>query len=162
MKIINEKGKLFGIINIIDLIVILAIVLLVGGGVKRAKTNKPEIITETKKALIEFEISDIRTPSVEALEVGDMLYTSDKGEEFGKVVHKKIEPSKELVETRDGKLVFAEVPEKYDVTLMIEVQAKDTPDSVVVVGEQVRIGQQFKFKNKKIVINGIVLRVDFE
>ncbi len=37
MKIIDNKGKLFGLINIIDLAVILIFVLLIGGGVKRLK-----------------------------------------------------------------------------------------------------------------------------
>ena len=77
MKIINEKGKLFGIINIIDLIVLLVIVLLVGGGVKRMN-KKPAVVAETKKALITIEVSDIRTPTVDGIVVGEPLYHYDK------------------------------------------------------------------------------------
>ncbi len=49
MRIVNEKGKLFGIINIIDLAVILIIALLIVGGTKRMKKN-PGIAAETKKS----------------------------------------------------------------------------------------------------------------
>lgn len=161
MRIIDEKGKLFGIINIIDLTVLLIIVLLVGGGIKRAKT-KPELITETKKALITVEVSEIRKPTVDALVVGDSFYHYDKGVLLGKIVDKKVEPYKEAVESGDGKWVLAEVPEKYVVKLTIEADAKVTPDLVSVEGEHIRVGTQFRLKNKKVAIFGTILDVEVE
>ena len=96
MKIINEKGKLFGIINIIDLGVILIIALLIGGGAKRMKKN-PGITAETKKALITIEVSDVRTPTVDGIVIGDPLYHYDKGEKIGDIVDKKVENYKSLL-----------------------------------------------------------------
>jgi len=161
MKIINEKGKLFGIINIIDLIVIVVLALLITGGVKRVKTTRPDMVSETKKATVTIEISEIRNATVEGLAVGDPIYHYDKGNYFGKIVDVKVEPFKEAVES-DGKWVNREVPEKYVATLTVEAEAVETPDVVIIGGEQTRIGHQFRLKNKKVAVFGTILGVEVE
>lgn len=161
MKIINEKGKLFGIINIIDLIVIVVLALLITGGVKRVRTTRPDMVSETKKATVTIEVSEIRNATVEGLVVGDPIYHYDKGNYFGKIVDVKVEPFKEAVES-DGKWVNAEVPEKYVATLTVEADAVETPDVIIIGGEQTRIGHQFRLKNKKVAVFGTILGVEVE
>lgn len=161
MKVVNEKGKLFGIINIIDLAVILIVALLAVGGAKRMKKS-PVATTESKKALITVEVSNVRTATVDGLVVGDPLYHYDKGQEFGKIVNKEVEPYKEPVESGDGRWILAEVPEKYAVILTIEANAKENADVVVVGGEQTRIGAQFRFKNRNVAVFGTVLGMEIE
>ena len=160
MKIINEKGKLFGIINIIDLIVILVIALLVVGGAKRIVKSRPEVISEVKKATVTIEISDIRKPTVEGFAIGDPIYHYDKGQYLGKIVDKKVTEYREKVESGDGKWNLAVVPEKYVATLTVEADAKETTEAIIVGGEQMRIGAQFRLKTKKATAFGTVLGVE--
>ncbi|MDR7871277.1 MAG: DUF4330 domain-containing protein [Tissierellaceae bacterium] len=157
MKIINEKGKLFGLINIIDLSVVLILGLLIVGGAKRMQ-SKPIIVSESSKAHITYEVQDIRMVSVDNIEVGDPLYHYDKGEFVGTIVEKEVQPFTEPLE-RDGEWVNAEVPEKYTVTFKVEADVKDNPDVVVVGGEQTRVGIQYRLKNKKIAFFGTVLGI---
>lgn len=161
MKIIDEKGKLFGIINIIDLGVILIIALLIGGGAQRMKKN-PGIAAETKKALITIEVSDIRTPTVDGIVVGDPLYHYDKGGLIGEIIDKKVENYKEPVESGDGRWISADVPDKYAVTMVVEADVKENPDVVIAGGEQIRIGTQFKLKNRNIAVMGTILGVEVQ
>lgn len=158
MKIINEKGKLFGIINIIDLSVLLIIGLLVIGGAKRMKT-KPIIVSETTKAIVTFEVSNVRMASVKNINVGDPIYHYDKGGYIGEIIEVNYEAYKEPVEL-NGKWVNAEVPEKYVVIFKVEADVRDNPDVVVVGGEQTRIGAQYRLKNKKIACFGTVLDIE--
>ncbi|NLW40856.1 MAG: DUF4330 domain-containing protein [Tissierellia bacterium] len=161
MKIMDEKGKLFGIINIIDLTVILVIALLVFGGVKRLKA-RPVSIAEDKKALLTIEVSDIRKPTVDSIVVGDPLYHYDKGQLIGTIVDKKVEPYKEPVESGDGRWILAEVPEKYAVIMTVEASVKENPDVVIAGGEQVRVGAQFRVKNRNVTFFGTILGVEVE
>lgn len=161
MKIINEKGKLFGIINIIDLGAILIIALLIGGGAKRMKKN-PGIAAETKKAFITVEVSDIRTPTVDGIVIGDPLYHYDKGERIGEIIDKKVENYKEPVESGDGKWISADVPDKYVVLMTVEADVKENPDVVIAGGEQIRIGTQFKLKNRNVAVMGTILGVEVQ
>lgn len=160
MKIINEKGKLFGIINIIDLSVLLILALLVVGGAKRMKT-KPITVADTSKAIVSFEVSNVRVPSVENIVVGDPIYHYDKGTYIGNIIEVSHEPYMEPVESGD-KWVNAEVPGKYVVTFKVEAEVKDNPDVIVVGGEQTRIGAQFRLKNKKVAVFGTVIDIEIK
>lgn len=160
MKIVNEKGKLFGLINIIDLMVILILALIVVGGASRLKT-KPIVVNEDSKAVITFEVSDVRMATVENIVVGDPIYHYDKGEFIGNITDVKVEPYKEPVEL-DGKWVNAEIPEKYVATFTVDAEVRDNPEVIVSGGEQTRIGIQFRVKNKRIAFFGTVMKIEVQ
>ncbi len=160
MKIIDKKGKIFGFINIIDLVVILILGIVIVGGVSRFRKAAPQIVEQNQKALIELEVSEIRQPSVDGLQVGDELFHYDKGQYFGKIVDIKIENFKEAVSTSDGKIVLADVPGKYNALVYVEANAVDTTNAIVVGGEQLRIGAQYRLKNKKVAVFGTIFKVD--
>lgn len=155
MKIINEKGKLFGIINVIDLSVLLILALLIVGGAKRMKT-KPIIVSEETEAIVDFQVTDVRMASVENIVVGDPVYHYDKGGYLGEIIEVSYEPYREPLE-KDGEWINAVVPEKYIVDFKVEASVKDNPDVILVGGEQTRIGTQYRLKNKKIAFFGTVL-----
>ena len=158
MKIINEKGKLFGLINVIDLVVVLILGLLIVGGVKRMQT-KPIIASESSKALITFEIIDVRMPTVEGIVEGDPLWHYDKGEYLGIIAEKEVLPYTEPLES-NGEWVNAEVPDEYSVIFKVEADVSNNQDVIVAGGEQTRIGIEYRLKNKKIAIMATVLGVE--
>lgn len=160
MKIVNEKGKLFGLINIIDLIVVLILALIVVGGASRLKT-KPIIVNEDSKAVITFEVSDVRMATVENIIVGDPIYHYDKGGFIGNITDVKVEPYKEPVES-NGQWVNAEIPEKYVATFTVDADVRDNPDVIIAGNEQTRIGVQFRVKNKRIAFFGTVMKIEVQ
>lgn len=162
MGLINKEGKLFGIINIIDLAVIVLISVVVIGGAFRFKKAAPQVISEGQKALVTVEISEVRQPTVDGIEVGDEFYHYDKGQYFGKIVKKEVENYKEAVPTSEGKLVLSDVPEKFKLLLSIEASAVNSKDHLSIGGEQIRIGTQYRLKNKNISAFGTVFKVDIE
>lgn len=160
MKIINEKGKLFGIINIIDLTVLIVLALIIVGGAKRMK-SKPIVSNESSKAIITYEVSDIRMVSVENIVVGDPIYHYDKGVYIGDIIEVEHKPFLEPVEG-NGEWINAEVPEKYVAVFKVEADVRDNPDVIIAGGEQTRVGAQFRLKNKRIAFFGTVLEVDVQ
>ncbi len=158
MKIINEKGKLFGIINIIDLSILLIIGLIIVGAFMRMRT-KPIIANETTEGIITFEIADIRMVSIENMIVGEPMYFYDKGTYIGEIIDVSYEPYKEVVEF-EGKWISAEVPEKYVALLKVKSNVKDSPDVVIAGGEQIRVGALMRLKNKSVTFFGTVLGVE--
>lgn len=160
MKLIDKKGKIFGIINIFDLAVVLMLGLLVVGGFHRLKTSRGQIIVEDQKAIVQFEVNEVRQSTVDAIEVGDIFLHYDKGQHFGKIVDKQVESFREVVDTGDGKLVLADVPEKFNVIVYVEANAVNTEDAIIIGGEQIRIGTQYRLKNKKIAVFGTILGIE--
>lgn len=160
MKIIDRKGKIFGLVNIIDLAVILILGLVIVGGVYRFKKSAPQIVVQDQKALVKIEVEEIRQPSVDGLKVGDDLYHYDKGQYFGKIVDMEVENFKEAVSTSDGRIVLADVPGKYNAILYVEANAVNTTNTIEVGGEQIRIGSQYRLKNKRVAVFATVFNVD--
>lgn len=160
MKIVNEKGKLFGLINIIDLAVLLVLVLLIIGGAQRLKT-RPIVTSESSNAIITFEVSDVRLTTVENIIEGDPIYHYDKGGFIGNIEEVTYEPYKEPVEF-EGKWVNAEVPDKYVATFKVNAEIKDNPDVIVAGDEQVRIGVEFRVKNKNIALFARVMEIEVQ
>ncbi|MCQ2559900.1 MAG: DUF4330 domain-containing protein, partial [Clostridia bacterium] len=75
MKIINEKGKLFGIINVVDLLVILLIVLIAAGATYKTANNAAS--GSSQKVEYTILLQCIRPEPAEAITVGDKLVANN-------------------------------------------------------------------------------------
>jgi hypothetical protein len=131
MKLIDEKGRLFGKINIFDLIVLLAIVIVVGGvGYKliqrgRSTTNP----TATKAYIVTVKCSGMPDSFDDALKKDDRIYYDLDGFPGAKIVNIKEVPAVITIQTDAGELVEAESPALKDVYVDLEVADKlDDPD----------------------------------
>ena len=159
MKIIDKKGRLFGLINIIDLLVILLLIALVAVGAKRFGNKGPVGEVTTKKGVITAEIKDVRDVTANNIKVGDPIYDYDKGTYLGKIASAEVEPYKDTTEYQ-GKFYNSEVPGKYRVLMTIDADVKDTQDFYQVGTEQVRIGAEMRIKNKRIATFMTILGVE--
>ena len=159
MKIIDKKGRLFGLINIIDLLVIVLLIALVAGGAKRFGNKGPVGEVTTKKGVITAEVKDVRDVTANNIKVGDPIYDYDKGTYLGKIASAEVEPYKDTTEYQ-GKFYNSEVPGKYRVTMTIDADVKDTQDFYQVGTEQVRIGAEMRIKNKRIATFMTILGVE--
>lgn len=160
MKLIDEKGKLFGLINIVDLLVVLVIVLAVGGvGYKLKARGTASISAKTEDVELLVNISDVRQATVDAIKVGDKFNHYNKNAYFGEIKEINVVPHKEAVSKSDGTIVMAPVPDKFDINLVFASKATVSDSVVVVGGEHTRVGVQFSLKNKNIAFAGTVMKI---
>lgn len=145
MVILDEKGKLFGKINIIDLLVI--IVLIVGlafGGYKIL--SRYFIHTDYENYVVVLRAEDVHPEMVDAIRIGDDLI-----ERSGAIVGTVIEPrpyltdSEVYVQNREGKIETSIQPKLKD--LMITVLVK-TP-----------VGQRIRYNTNNLLIGS---RLEYE
>lgn len=149
MKIIDKRGRLFGLINIVDLLIIVLLLALVAVGVKRFGNKAAVGEATTKKGVITAEIKDVRDVTAKNVKVGDPIYDYDKGTLIGKIITAEVEPYKDKTEYQ-GKFYNAEVPGKYRVIVTLDADVKETQDFYQVGTEQIRIGAEMRIKNKSI------------
>lgn len=158
MRLIDGKGRLFGIINIIDLLVLLAVLALAVFGVSRM--GKGIVTTSaTKEGIVTYEISDIRQVTVDQIQLGDPVYHYDKGTYIGEIVDVNIEPFKERVDY-NGRWIEAEVPRKFLAQIKVKANLEETDQYYTAGGEQTRVGIQFRLKNKKFASFGVVTNME--
>jgi len=84
--IIDSKGKLFGKISIIDIIVVLVVIAAIAGiGYKMRQSNVIVLTAKTDKIRLTFYGEESTEYAVKASKVGDIVKDFEKGPTFGKV-----------------------------------------------------------------------------
>lgn len=118
--IIDAKGRLFGKISIIDVLIGVCIAgMIIGvslrfftsGGLSKAQTSVPIELTLCAREVRQFTISSV--------DKGDVVF-DDSGARLGAVIAVSTTPAKRLFETENGKIYNAEVPNKYDLYIKID------------------------------------------
>ena len=121
-KIIDDKGRVFGRISIIDFIVI-AIVIVLGIAVY-LKFNVLEVTSNSAETPITYEIkiSGIRDYTIDGIQTGDILFdlNNDSGVSIGTIVSIASAPAQAASERLDGTFVIGNVEGRYDLTLTVE------------------------------------------
>ncbi len=118
---IDQKGRLFGKINVIDLLTVLVAVLIIVGILYKF------VLSENKgvgnDALIQYTVSitDIRNFTVDAVNVEDEIYDSKTDTYMGKVIAKEVKPFMDYITKTDGTVALAEKPGKFELLLTIQV-----------------------------------------
>jgi formylmethanofuran dehydrogenase subunit A len=158
MKILDNKGKLFGVINIIDLLILVIIVLTIVFGTKRLGGTVVDK-SEAKEGVVTYEIREIRDVSVNAINVGDPIYHADKGTYIGEIVKKDVKPFTMPTDYR-GEWIDAEVPDKFVVLIDVKANIAETDQYYSVGEEQTRIGDTYSLKNKNIKTTGVCVGID--
>jgi hypothetical protein len=106
--IIDNKGRLFGKISIIDILIVVIIVVAVAGiGSKFARSKTASPFVKTDKIQVRFYVEDAPDYAVKAVKIGDPVKESIQNTGLGKVVDIKIDRSVSWVQTDKGEYVAA-------------------------------------------------------
>ncbi len=159
MKIIDEKGKLFGIVNIIDLFISLMLIVLIGFGAYKVLKVNPTVVVNTQKVTMVYFIQEVRDVTYNAIEVGETAKDYDKNTVYGKIVKKEALPATKMVSTADGKVMEAEIPDRFDVKIYIEGDAVVSKTGVYMGGQEVRVGYTASVKGRKFGTRGFIFDV---
>lgn len=151
MKLIDEKGKWFGKINIIDSIVfflIIAAVLLVINldAIKNVASAGGDI---EGNVMLTYYIQDVKMVSVEGLAVGDPVYLKDTQEYLGEIVSLQEENAQIGLPTASGEYVYSVIPDKYNLTMVVSAQGSWNDRNVYVQNEPQYIGAVQQLLSRK-------------
>jgi len=156
----NGKGRLFGRINIVDLLIVLILVSIAAGAYMFFFGGSDKQVLETSKVVYDFEITNVNKDFVDAITPGDPIRDSTRGNELGTVVSKTSRNATMLNEDLiNGRYVIAEVPDAYDVVITIEANGNITPANIIVGGAEVKVGKKFFIKGKGYANQGFVTKI---
>ena len=128
MKIADEKGRLFGKINLVDLGIILLLILAVCAvGAKIAKEKFVD--RETVRISYTLCVRGVRQQSVDAIGmVKENITDAEKDEPLGDIVNIEKKTAEELVEMVDGGFKRAQYSDKYDLYITLETDGVKSAD----------------------------------
>ena len=130
-----KNGKLFGKINLFDLLVIVLILLLVFGiGYKFLVLDKEEA-SNTVEVTYDLKIETVRDVTVNSFRVDDTVYQYTMEETIGKVANVASVPATEPFNTLSGETMEAPVQDRYDVIVTVKGTAIRQEDGSLMMGK---------------------------
>lgn len=175
VKIIDEKGKIFGKVNIIDLLVIL-LVIAVAALFAYRKVSQALTSPDATPAKVTYVVraSNVDVLAYEAIrdfvdaETGktDQLFSSDSNNKLldGYITDCIASPHVEYVATDDGEIKRVESSgddQRLDLFFTIEAQVEDIKTNKVGT-QQVRVGASHYIKTTHFEMFGYVMDMDWE
>ena len=119
-RFIDEHGRIFGVISIVDVIVIiLALALIAAVYAKFHALDKTSSDAPTKEVTYQVKISSVRLSATNSLHQGDTLYSST-GTDLGVMTDVDIRDAERTAALTDGRLVTGPVENRYDVYLTLK------------------------------------------
>ena len=137
-RCIDEKGRLFGKISVIDLSILLLVVFIaIGAFLKFMVLEQTTITVEAAPVSYTLEITNVRDWTAHNIRAGDTLYVT--GTAVGTVRAVEMRPHRVTISSNDGTVWWGDVPERYVVE--VEVAGNATvSDGRVLVSRTVPLG----------------------
>jgi len=147
--LIDDKGRLFGKLNLIDLGVLLLVVILVTGFLYKDKAAGTA--SEGQTVILQV-VSPAQYPGVgEKIKVGDILVASG-APTSARITSVEVRPANWVAANSEGKMILSQNPFRKDVYVTIEGKTTQvTPGEITFAGQKVRAGKKdFVVKTKTV------------
>ena len=120
-KFIDKQGRLFGVISIIDIVVIaVVIVLAVSVYTKFFVLENSATTSKSQDISYSVTVSAVRECIADSIKPGDTLYDQDKGTAIGTVTGVNVVDAKKALAMPDGSTINAPVENRCDIVLDID------------------------------------------
>lgn len=122
-KLIDENGRLFGLVSIIDVAVI-AVVAVLAVALYTKDTTLPIASASDPMQTIRYEVTINNMPAgrLESLRVEDGVYDRETGNPMGVIKDIQVDDCKISMLKADGTYVMAPIEGRYNVTLTVEAK----------------------------------------
>lgn len=156
-----KKGKLFGKINLFDLLVVILLIVLIFGVVAKFSTSKTDK-AQAVNATYQIEVKSVKQETIDAFEVGNMVSEKGSGSIIGEITKIDYDDAYDLMETPDGKIINAPIENRYHLTLTIEALGASKDINGVVTMEKYKIlgGKDITFETQKARCQGTIKNVE--
>lgn len=159
MSVIDNRGRIFGKINLIDFMLILVVLVAIAFGVYKLTKEDIAIIPTEKNVVVQFYGNALYPFILENMKEGDLVRTLDTNDVIGRIV--KITPGDaiNLVPTADGRTVKSVIPDKYSVYIDVEGKAKVVNEILYAGNTPLLVGNELKIKGTSFTMFTVMSKV---
>lgn len=161
-KLIDENGRLFGFVSVIDVLVV-AVALVLAAALYTRNTALPIASAADPMDDITYQvvISNMPAGRLESLREGDYLYDKETFNLVGKIVGIEVEDCVISMLKADGTYVMAPIDSRYNVTLTVEAKAMKDERGHFYINRNtlVAVGWSMDFYTKTSLFGGTILEI---
>jgi len=144
--LIDKNARLFGKLNIIDLLLILVLIGAAAFGVMQLRSGRGLIGGESREFVATFFTQEIEDWAVTNIRVGDRVYDHIRGHFIGHVV--AVEVGEAIVWNADqhGNTVRSNKPGFSSIELSVRVNGTTGDNTVLIAGTRVGVGMNYTLR----------------
>ncbi len=160
MKIVNEKGKLFGIINVVDLIILIVLVLVVGAIAWQLVGNKvKDAVSDQAELTAVVAIAGSHPSLVEEVLRQDLVGEKMvSGNQYLDAYVSNVEIVDYIMQIPNSEGVIVDATDPTQKTILIEIKTQVAADtsSPKIGSQEIRTGKTFIIKTQTFECSGII------
>lgn len=157
----NKDGKIKGKFNIIDLLAIILVIAVAVGIVLRFKSTITTAVKSDEEFVYTVKVTGVKNYTVDALEKKGKITDKKSEIDLGEITKVVSEPCKTEAETADGKIVEAEQPDRYNVTVTIKTRGKEAENSYITAdSNELSVGRMTDIYTKYVHTSGKIMSVE--
>ncbi|MCL1995707.1 MAG: DUF4330 domain-containing protein [Defluviitaleaceae bacterium] len=139
---IDEKGKLFGYVSLIDIFVVVVIItIVVFGAMQLGNTGGIGVLETPQPLTMSFIIENLETFTADSISIGDPVFGVQTGVDFGHIVDIQRRPTIEYHSNNQGVLVASELPNHYQIIITAAFSGFPMQNGVWVMGHTFLVGE---------------------
>ncbi len=164
MRFLDDKGRIFGKISIIDFLVIVVLVAAAVwfGYSMFGKNLQSDVAERQQETEIIVVITGIRTTTAEAISKGGKIFEFKTGACIGEIVEVQTEPAGIWLVEGDGRWVKTESRDRVDAFVKIRGTVRIGENVITMNGVEIRVGGSLNLKTKFAAFQGYVMIMDLE
>ncbi|MBE7047912.1 MAG: DUF4330 domain-containing protein [Ruminococcaceae bacterium] len=157
--IIDEKGRLFGKLNILDILFVLILIILIAGAYMLFSTNsKTDTVVPVTYTL---EIKNCDAAYFANVHIGEQVTDGVTKAVMGRIVDFKQAPAEVLTEA-NNKIVMSYPKDRFDGYVTIEAQASVVYPDLILDGEPIKIGQLVAYRSESLAMRGYIIDIQYD
>jgi len=158
---IDEKGRIFSKVSLIDIVVILTVIVLVGGFVyNRTSQHVRQIIMADTPLYVTFLIEGVRDFSLEAVQDGDIFFRQHERIPLGRVTHIATGPAYDIMIRTDGTAAYVPIEDRFNLYITLACVGSITDTGFYVNGTQrMAIGGRMSIQSNTLLTMAMIYQV---
>ena len=158
--IVDNKGRLFGKLNLLDLLFFLILVAVIAVAIVMFSGGK-SLSNSTIPVTYTVEVQNREAAFFDHLVEGEQVINGVTKARMGKIVSFTKEPAKVLTQAGD-KFVLAMPENGYDGYIQITADATVAYPDMLLDGEALKIGKSVALRSESLAIQGYIVAIDYD
>jgi len=156
MEILDEDGRLFGIVNVIDALVALLVLAVIAAGAALVLGGGGDTGDQTETVTLTVEISGVQPYVAEAIpQTGPV-----EGGNVTAIENRTVEPATVYTENDSGAVLVREHPELRTVTVVATVEGRRSGGALFLSRQRLAVGSDVRLDFGTTVTNGTITAVE--
>lgn len=162
MRFLDEKGRVFGKISVVDLTIVLVLVVAAAwfGYAKFGRDLGAEIAAREAPARFTIVIATIRPTTAACFHEGDKVFEFKTGANIGVITGVAVEQGDVWALQPDGRWLRTKTDDRVDAYVTVEATARVGENTITVNGVEVRVGTSIGITTKWVQVNGNIMTLE--